>query len=175
MKEKFLQEIVQIMQEHNLTLEDVIAFARTNIPPQNPTDMLLKASFDVLIDSDGIQKRVPFKGRTGETILGLFPFKDDNHYLTLREDEILRPFADEDGLPTIDFCERLLPLLPKINEAFGFLGKPILKGCYYARANRADGMNWIVGFDENNLASLSSDYYESWDMAKARYVGEFHE
>ena len=175
MKEKALQEIVQIMQEHNLTIEDVVTFARTNIPSKNPIDILSKASFDVLIDSHGIQKRVPFKGRTGETILGLFPFKDDNHFLTLWEEEFFRKFADEERLPTIDFCERLLPLLPKINEAFGFLGKPILKGCYYARANHADGLNWIVGFDDNNLTSLPDDYYDTCALAKARYVGEFSE
>lgn len=175
MKEKALQEIVQIMQEHNLTLDEVTAFARINLPPQNPMDILSKASFDVLIDSDGIQKRVPFKGRTGETILGLFPFKDDNHYLGFWEDEFSRQFANEKRLPTIDFCERILPLLPKINEAFGFLGKPILKGCYYARANHADGLNWIVGFDDNNLTSLPYDYYDTWVIAKARYVEEFHE
>lgn len=86
-----------------------------------------------------------------------------------------RLLANEKYLPTIDFCERLLPLLPKINRALDILGKPRLQGHYYARANRADGMNWIVGFDENNLASLSSDYYESWGMAKVRYVEGFHE
>lgn len=175
MKEKALQEIVQIMQEHNLTLDDIAAFVGADIPEQSLSTMLSKVSCDVLIDSDGIQKRVPFEERTGKTILGLFPFKDDNHYLTLWEDESFRKFVDEERLPTIDFCERILPLLPKINRALDILGKPRLQGEYYARTNRSDGLNWIVAFDENNLTSLSDDYYDSPEMAKVRYVEEFHE
>lgn len=173
MKEKFLQEIVQIMREHNLTIEDVVIFAKEELPPKQLSDIF--EPIDLLCRVNGFSKRLPFGEGKGQKVDGLFPFKDDNHFLTLWEEEFFRKFADEERLPTIDFCERLLPLLPKINEAFGFLGKPILKGCYYARANHADGLNWIVGFDDNNLTSLPDDYYDTCALAKARYVGEFSE
>lgn len=174
MKEKALQEIVQIMQEHNLTLDDIAAFVGADIPEQSLSTMLSKVSCDVLIDSDGIQKRVPFEERTGKTILGLFPFKDDNHYLTLWEDESFRKFVDEERLPTIDFCKRLLPVLPIINDAFALLGKPpLMKGGYYAHASEDDNRNYIVSFE--CISQLHCERHDMSALAKARYVKEFHE
>ena len=173
MKEKALQEIVRIMQEHNLTLEEVTAFAEENLSSKQLSDIF--EQFDLRCLIYGVWKRVPFEEGKDQRAIGLFPFKDDNHYLGFWEDEFSRQFADEKRLPTIDFCERILPLLPKINRALDILGKPRLQGEYYARTNRSDGLNWIVAFDENNLTSLSDDYYDSPEMAKVRYVEEFHE
>ncbi len=174
MKEKALQEIVQIMQEHNLTIDEVMAFAEENLLPRRFQEGSFE-QFDLRCLVYGVWKRVPFEEGKDQRAIGLFPFKDDNHYLGFWEGEFSRKFANEERLPTIDFCEQLLPLLPKINLALDILGKPRLQGDYYARANRSDGLNWIVTFDESRLDSLPCDYYDTPDMAKMRYVEEFHE
>ena len=174
MKEEILQEIVQTMQEHKLTLKDVEAFAKKHLSPQDLPALLTNTSFDVLIDNYGTPKRIAFDEWTGETVLGIFPFKDEDVLIRSWETNQTTPrkrFKEED-LPTMDLCLRIFPLLPKINEIFARLDQPKLQGRYYVHGRNHGYQNWIVTFEEGT-SKLKVEWCSSSVIAKHRYFTPF--
>lgn len=163
-KEKALNEIVKIMQNNNLTLDEV-------------ADFLCKqkgvlSEFDLLCLVNNNYARLPFAEGIGKNPQGLYPIKNDNRYLELTETEMtLRKFANERFVLPEEFCEQIYPLRAEINTALKLLSKPLLQGCYFAKGKEMPEQNWIVGFDDNSTGRLASDYYDADEMAKIRYFG----
>ena len=174
MKEEILQEIVQTMQEHKLTLKDVEAFAKKHLSPQDLPALLTNTSFDVLIDHCGTQKRIAFDEWTGETVLGIFPFKDEDVLIRSWESNqtTLRKRLKEKDIPTLDLCLRIFPLLSKINEIFARLDQPKLQGRYYVHGRGHGYQNWIATFDED-APKLKVEWFGSSEIAKFRYFTPF--
>ena len=186
-KKTSLQEIARIMKDCHLTTDEVVDFIKKNsdttpqyLPKGSIAPLDLKNfsiyQFDLLCSVDWNVKRVSWQDGACNYPRGLFPFKDDNHYLMLHDVNYIAPRAHvfEHCLPTIDFCKRLFPLLPKINEALETLRLPELSGCYYARANEQDYKNWIVTFD-SSAAGLQYCCHEDSMMATVCYFQEYHQ
>lgn len=155
-KQDALRLIKLLMQEHNIRMNEVA--------------QMFEANFDLLCIKDGKKTRLPFNVGKDCNPSGIFPFKESDVYLELTEtEESLRKFADELRLPTLNFCKMVYAIRDELNKSLELLGRPIIKGCYFADGNDLYRLNWIVGFDDTSY--LTSDYYNNDEKAKIRYVG----
>ena len=166
-REKALEKIVKIMRENNLAIDDVAGFARKQ------KEQLFE--FDLLCLVNDGYVRLPFAQGISKNPQGLYPIKNDGRYLKFEETEMTqRKFADENLVLHKEFCEQIYPLRAEINSALKLLGKALLQGCYFAPSDKMPNRNWIVSFDDNPTGRLASDYYDTDEMAKIRYFGEFN-
>ncbi len=161
-KELALQNIRDIMQQCNLSLNDVSNYLGT----------MAISNFDLLCVIDGKKKRVSFPEGKELNPIGIFPFKSDNSYLEFEQRDITyRQFADERRLPTESFYKKINAIRVELNESLRFLQKPVLYGSYFAISDYHKDANFIVFFDERNAESLPSDFYNNDEQAQIRYWG----
>lgn len=124
--------------------------------------------FDLLCDGN----RVPFSEGKNKNPVGIFPFKDEDTYLSLKESEdCLRRDANSRFFPSRKFWERCFEIKDELNWRLKMLQSKPLEGDYFTTCDYQNGANWIVSFDENKTGYLFADYYNSNELAKARYVG----
>ena len=163
-KEQVIRKVIALLQENGMTIYDVSGYLRK----------INMHEFDLLCCVDGKQKRLSFEEGKNCTPIGLFPFADDSHYIEFAEQtDCTRVFADESGLPTVVFFEKILPILGQINQCLKELKQPILDGYYFAQ--KYDGLNWIVYLSSEDQETLSADYYGRAETANIRYFGTFCE
>ena len=132
--------------------------------------------YDLLSLIDGKMERVPFSLRHLGAPIGIFPFPGDPLYIELNEAENKKHTdcdVDKKRLLDEQFCGRVYKIKDKLNAYLEALGKPVLKGTYLADNSYMQGCGWLVGFDDNDSHSLSSDYYGGNEPAKLRYMGKF--
>ena len=160
-REQVIRKVINLLKESGLTIYDVHGYLRK----------ISHHQFDLLCRVDGEEKRLPFEEGKNNNPIGLFPFKEDSHYIEFAEvSECTRIHADETGLPTVGFFQEILPLMDEINACLKDLKQPVLDGYYFA--NKQDNLNWIVYLSGNDEAEeLSVDYYGRAETAKIRYLG----
>ena len=132
--------------------------------------------FDLLCLVNGHKARVPFSSRHMGEPIGIFPFKNSREYIELDEQENKRhsdACVDETRLLTEEFSSYVYKIKDKLNVYLKTLGKPILSGTYLADSSYMHRAGWIVGFDDNETGTLSSDYYGGNTPAKLRYMGKY--
>lgn len=148
----------------------------TQEPEADITKSELKDEFDILCLVDGQQKRVPFSQRTCGEPIGIFPFTTMSEYIELGEKENKKHTdkdVDESRLLDEKFCNDVYLIKDRLNVYLKALGKPILEGVYLADSSYMRGCGWLIGFDDNEFHTLSSDYYGGNHPAKLRYMGCF--
>jgi len=133
--------------------------------------------FDLLCTSNDGRRmlRLPYtEGKDRNPIAIFFSQENPRLYLEFREfDNCLRSYLKDSQLPSYQICEMIWSASKKINPCLRALGKPELKGYYFAQQGKCE-LNWIVGLNsEEGGADMPSDYYDTNERAKARYVGEF--
>jgi len=138
----------------------------------------LMDEFDLLCIVNGRKKRLPFSIGRQLSPIAIFPFTKDAHYIELDEQEG-RKHTDKDvdtsRLLDREFCDHVYKIKDRLNLYLKALNKPLLKGTYLADSNYMQGTGWIIGFDDNDFHTLSSDYYGGNLEAKLRYSGTFNE
>lgn len=173
-KEKLLAQIYKILRQNGLTVKDVEKYvarhqnSRHSLEPQN--------EFDILCLIDGKKERVAFSLRHLGQPLGIFPFDGEPEYIELDEVKNKKHTdkdVDESRLLDEQFCNRVYKIKDRLNVYLKALGKPVLDGAYLADSSYMQGCGWLVGFEDNDFHTLSSDYYGGNMPAKLRYMGRF--
>ena len=138
----------------------------------------LSDEFDLLCIVNGKKQRLPFSSGRQLSPIAIFPFAKDAHYIELDEQEGKKHTdkdVDESRLLDRGFCDHVYKIKDRLNLYLKALNKPLLKGTYLADSNYMQGCGWIIGFDDNDFHTLSSDYYGGNTEAKLRYSGTFYE
>ena len=131
--------------------------------------------FDLLCTSDDGRRlfRLPYaQGKDRNPIAIFFSQENPKLYLELNETEnTIRSNVKDAHLPPYTICEEIWRVSEKLNPCLRALGKPELKGCYFAQQGKGN-LNWIVQLNSaEGGADMPSDYYDTNEHAKARYVG----
>lgn len=119
--------------------------------------------------------RLPYaEGKDQNPIAIFFSKENPRLYMELKEfDNGLRSNLDDSRLPPYQICEMIWQKSAEINPCLRALGKPELKGCYFSQMGNSK-MNWIVRLNSaEGGACMPSDYYDTNERAKGRYIGEF--
>ena len=138
----------------------------------------LSDEFDLLCIVNGKKQRLPFSSGQHLSPIAIFPFAKDNRYIELDEQEGKKHTdedVDESRLLDRGFCDHVFRIKDRLNLFLKALNKPLLEGAYLADSNYMQGCGWIIGFDDNDFHTLSSDYYGGNLEAKLRYSGTFNE
>lgn len=132
--------------------------------------------FDVLCEVDSQKVRLPFSKRHLGKPIGIFPFKKDSGYIEFDEVENKKHTdkdVDNSRLFDREFCDHVYKIKDRLNIYLKAMDKPILDGTYLADSSYMHDSGWIIGFEDNDFHTLSSDYYGGNQPAKLRYMGRF--
>lgn len=144
------------------------------LPANNQQTQEEDFPFDLLCTSDDGRRlfRLPYaQGRDRNPIAVFFSQENPKLYLELNETEnTIRSKVKDAQLPPYPICEAIWQISEKLNPCLRALGKPELKGCYFAQQGKGN-LNWIVKLNYEGEACMPSDYYDPNERAKARYVG----
>ena len=169
-KQKKILQILEIMQESQISVEDIQEAAHNN--------------FDLLCKIHNSLRRVPFEKGKDLNPIGIFPFKNDNTYIVfdglghIANQNTKMQYAQEHqmakvNIPTVDFFEKLFAVKYQLNATLVALKKPEFRDAYLARSPKyIPQANWIVAFFDDQ-EHLSSDFYESKEEAKICYIKKF--
>ena len=162
MKQKIINQIIQLMENMGITTEDIII--ATN-------ERACRKAMDLLCEVDGVKKRLPFEEGKSKKIVGIFPFANDI-FLYVEERETVRTDVDETKIPSRDIFDELHKVRAELNEALSSLGLPIVDGFYFAEPIIITWQpSWVVGW--NKVGDFCSDYYDFDVPAKVRYCDIF--
>ena len=166
-KKKEIKKVLQMMQDKEVTLDDVIAYCSAKEEPQ----------FDLLCEVNGTLRRLPFiKGKALNPI-GIFPLRE-NIYLELDEKPLgSRPACLDKILPPLEFWEKVFKIRKQVNACLAKLHAPLLEGVYFGEDTTAkaedDILNWVAKMVD---CPETITTYCSWSThAKTRYCGYFKE
>ena len=198
MKEKIIEQILQLKNEYKLTWDELIEASmvckkdelhqecqvlerkeaeQSKDCPDIEKYLSARCKYDLLVKFQGRYLRVHFDKETVKDLLciGIFPFAESSYYLKLEEScECTRFNLKEDGIPTLSFWERLYRIKDELNEKLAIIGAPILEGCYFANPRKNNSkLSHIVGFNGN--PTLDHDDYGLYEKAKVRYIGNFYQ
>lgn len=163
MKQKIINQIIQLMENMGITTEDII-IATNERASRKPMDLLCEV--------DGVKKRLPFEEGKSKKIVGIFPFANDIFLHVEEREETVRTDVDETKIPTCDIFDELHKIRVELNEALSSLGLPIVDGFYFAEPIiTMHQPSWIVGW--NKEGKFCSDYYDTNVQAKVRYCDIF--
>lgn len=175
-KEKYLECIYQIMRKNDITVAELNAYIRSK---QESAPKVVsspnKGEFDLLCHGhDATLLRLPFETGRKFSPIGIFPFSNDNRYISLDERED-KKHTDKDVetkyLLDVDFGCAVDKVKDRLNIHLKKLKKPILDGTYLADCQHMRGCGWLIDFNVKH--GFSSDYYGGNEKAKCRYQGTF--
>ena len=164
-KQYVLRTMALQVVKHSISMEEikeeVAAVKREMIAKQE--------TFDLLIVVDGQERRVPFDVGKDACPVAIFPFKDQDIYISLDESgECLYPRSEQSNLPSVGFMEEVMDVRPELNERLRQLGKPILSGQYWVRGYSLDICYWYVLIRKNEI---KRDFGDAEAVGKVRLVG----
>lgn len=165
-KEDALKVILGAMDESEVSVADISAALRARQHPKP------EENFDLLIESFGELKRVPFETGKNMAPLGIFPRNGLKFYLELDETGMV-PFPDEKAkaeFPDEEMCTLMQDVRNELNEKLRELGKPILSGDYWLNGHELPGH---IGYHMARFrdGKLKVDYYDASRKAKVRKFG----
>jgi hypothetical protein len=172
-KEQIIKQIKNLMQEHGITLSDLVT-ELDEVKVVSKKAPSLNMDFDLACIGHGCKiSRYSFEiGRYFDPI-GIFPFKDSPIYLFFDEEPMKQRLGlIEDSIPSIELWKNLFFIRKEINKKLLELKKPILEGCYFSEPKTPLNLeNWVVEF-KNEESCLLYDAYNNSKLAKVRYVGK---
>lgn len=165
-KEEALRQILAILDEQGeLSVSDISAALRARQHPQ-PTE-----SFDLLIESFGELKRVPFETGKNMAPLGIFPRNGLKFFIELDETGMV-PFPELETKSTLideEMATLIMEVRNELNDKLRELGKPILSGDYWMNGHELSGIGyWMAKYRDGKL---KVDYYDASRKAKIRKFG----
>lgn len=164
-KEEALKIILGAMDECEVSVADISAALRARQHPKP------EENFDLLIESFGELKRVPFETGKNMAPLGIFPRNSLKFYIKLEETGMV-PFPEletKDSLIDEEMATLISEVRNELNEKLRELGKPILSGDYWMNGHELSGIGyWIAKFRDGKLRV---DYYDASRKAKIRKFG----
>lgn len=165
-KEEALRKILGIMDEQGeLSVADISVALRARQHPKP------EEKFDLLIESFGELKRVPFDTGKNMAPLGIFPRNGLKFYIELDETGMV-PFpelATKDKLPDEEMATLMSEVRNELNEKLRELGKPLLSGDYWMNGHELSGIGyWMAKYRDGKLRV---DYYDASRRAKIRKFG----
>ena len=166
-KEEALKIILGAMDECEISVADISAALRARQHPKP------EEKFDLLIESFGELKRVPFETGKNMDPLGIFPRNGLKFYIELDETGMVAfpDLAVKTELPDEEMAVLMSEVRNELNEKLRELGKPLLSGDYWLNGHELSGTGyWMAKFRDGKLRV---DYYDSSRKAKIRKFGRF--
>lgn len=164
-KEEALRVILGAMDESEVSIAEISAALRARQHPKP------EENFDLLVESFGELKRVPFDTGKNLAPLGIFPRNGLKFYIELDETPTV-PFPDlavKAELPDEEMAVLMAEVRNELNEKLRELGKPLLSGDYWLNGHELSGTGyWMAKFRDGKLRV---DYYDASRRAKIRKFG----
>ena len=130
-KEDALKVILGAMDESEVSVADISAALRARQHPKP------EENFDLLIESFGELKRVPFETGKNMAPLGIFPRNGLKFYIELDETGMV-PFPELETKSTLideEMATLIMEVRNELNDKLRELGKPILSGDYWTNGH----------------------------------------
>lgn len=167
-KEEALRQILAILDEQGeLSVSDISAALRARQHPKP------EENFDLLIESFGELKRVPFETGKNMAPLGIFPRNGLKFYIELDETGMVS-FPELETKSTLideEMATLIMEVRNELNDKLRELGKPILSGDYWMNGHELSGIGyWMAKYRDGKL---KVDYYDASRKAKIRKFGRF--
>ena len=164
-KEDALKVILGAMDESEVSVADISAALRARQHPKP------EENFDLLIESFGELKRVPFETGKNMAPLGIFPRNGLKFYIELDETGMV-PFPELETKSTLideEMATLIMEVRNELNDKLRELGKPILSGDYWMNGHELSGIGyWMAKYRDGKL---KVDYYDASRKAKIRKFG----
>ena len=155
-----------VEKSHEISLENIATAMQ-----ENKNQEVIEHQFDLLVEEDGKQFRLPYAQGREKNVVGIFPYAGSNVYLeTDEQEETTRIGIDEENVPVVSVWRALHPILDALNSELSSLNLPIIEGAYFTRTLYRSEFNWIAKFFENHV---DADMYSTDEVAKIRYVGTY--
>ena len=155
-----------VEKSHEISLENATTAMQENKQPK-----VTNHPFDLLVEEDGKQFRLPYAQGREKNVVGIFPYVCSNVYLETNEQKATtRIGIDEENVPVVSVWKSLHPILDALNSELSSLNLPIIEGAYFARTLYRSEFNWIAKFFDNHV---DADMYSTDEVAKIRYVGTY--
>jgi hypothetical protein len=165
-KDEALRKILGIMDEQGeISVSDISSALRARQHPKP------EENFDLLIESFGKLKRVPFETGKNMAPLGIFPRNGLKFYIELDETPMV-PFPElktKSELIDEEMATLIMEVRNELNDKLRELGKPILSGDYWMDGHELSGIGyWMAKYRDGKL---KVDYYDASRRAKIRKFG----
>lgn len=166
MNKIIINKIIELMKSHGISLEDIATAMQ-----ESKTPTVNEHRFDLLVEENGKQLRLPYAQGCRNNVVGIFPYSWSEVYLeTSEHEETSRIGVDEDNVPVVNLWKAMHPILDALNSELKSLNLPVVEGNYFARTPYRSDLNWIAKFGKEGV---DADFYPDTTKAKIRYIGMY--
>lgn len=138
-KASALLKVAELICNNGIEIPEVIEEIKLMMPVKKQIDLAVKLNGGTII-------RLPYtEDNCRLNVVGVFPFKTNNHYLKLRQDEYIHAnkYAKED-LPNGEFMQKLSSVRKSVNCVLRKLNKPEIDGFYHVDEFAAPAMARMI-------------------------------
>lgn len=175
MNKIIIKKIVNLMKNHDIKIDEIVKAINEQQTVQSNKNR--QHPFDLLVEEDGVKRRLPFELGRDKKVLGIFPWSVANIYLEVFETEhTTRLGVNEEDIPPVSFWKSIFKIVDVLNETLTSIGAPVIDGSYFAGTPYPykECFNYIVQF-KKDAEDLLTDFYTDSTVAKIRHFGTHSE